>query len=340
MTGKFLVPDEKRRFADDRFEFLYSELIYAQKTLPSEETNPYFRNLHQHLACLLRILRTIREQEIKITDPLKQLYRSQFIIDKTYMQLPDNLQQVVASLLQIRQRGLRHYMSSGTPQYALSDIHIAYSLGVRAVDSVNMYIHEALTPFFQCFKRVHAPIIAISSGDSYKLHRPRFTGIIGWPLEFQAAINEIDAIEYAVNLCRLILPRWFITNVRYCSIFAHEHYHRVQIIIEFCQQWMRDHTPSEDPEIRLKKKEGLAARQRFGDPIYWLSIYKLKIEDGYRRYFDDERWIGDEKHSRKSILDNLFRQANELIADACAVTLSGPAYSYALFASIQFFDFK
>lgn len=347
MAEDFKLNEERKRRSFERFEFMFQELLYAQSAVP--KTNRYFRNLHSLFIILKRILVKTRKFEIEAETSIIENgeYGSINIlaIEETYLQLPINLQQIVSSLLQVRQRGLRHYMSSGTPQYMLSDIHLGYSLGVSAVESVNYHFHSLLGDFYKKFDEINSPVVSISAEPSYALSVPKGTGIIGYETGESPLIDRKESIQNCLCLCYVSLPRWFLTNIRYSSTLAHEQYHKLQCLLEFCQDYMLSHPLSpktdefDDEQVLLDIPEEVVSdtEDQFGEAVTHLTFLKREIEVSYTKHI-----LGLGRKLDTEETDYLKRalrlQANELIADMFGIALAGPAYTYSFFSNILMFE--
>jgi hypothetical protein len=291
----------------------------------------FSRSIAAAADALLQILETAwhMEQDRRAAGTLLEQHDLKIQIDRIFEFVPVILSDMTSAYLQRKEKGIHQFFSSGIsrPRQSLSELHLAYPVVMRGVESLAEWLHLALFSFWGNVK-CEIPIVSIA-GEKFAAFRP--------PLPFEVDIRSVldQQLSCLLNATTIILPRWQPGQLRSLAVIGHEIFHKVLFIADYwdyCRRELSDFSKAcPNPSVLEKWYDNL--NDTFSDEIISLADIRSLLVEHIDDFFNDREIPSSPDGSTQDLslrgtMSSLH--ATEILADIAAEVLCGPAYLYSM----------
>lgn len=254
-----------------------------------------------------------------------------------------------------RRRSFRIGAPVDYSHFSLAEIHPDFADAVRSIEAVNNRIHDVLHSYFHHLTAI-PPILAVSAYEDFSLVKfPQPPWIYNVMYQQNDELST-KYIGWVLTLSWISMPRWSPVQLRYSALLAHEHFHRVMMLCEVCDERISRLNIRESKESKLLTQTLSRMEGVFGSHIIELSEAYDRLLKSVTIYVSERGkdlssfllpteiggWPFPLGHTlnkvlRRSMLTIAKRTAREFMCDLFGLVLLGPAYVWSLFYRISNF---
>ncbi|MBV8543286.1 MAG: hypothetical protein JO093_01125 [Acidobacteria bacterium] len=341
---------EHGEYVTETDNFIKNDLLYAKQIVAvfhrGEEYGDvlFARSAEQYLTSLGEAFELARRE---VTHRAQADLRQRFLDA-----FPDLMRNLITAVMQRNEtRPPRTLSPSRSPAPSVpSDVTLEYSVTIRAGEAVNEDYHACLRPFYGPDRSSYAPLINLAGSTAATLQTrlPLAKAVA----EAQSELMPDDPLALAeqttthlLNLSCITLPRWSSQHVRTYAFAAHEHMHRVLRRVEMLvgaalTEYERLHRRDAEDVLTRAGSPNEDRAPTFHEVLSFpkaLPADDRAVVELYRNFYAIyfQLWGFFRRPTVRRDVNALTLQTMawlhtiELLADAGAIVLAGPAFAFA-----------